>query len=167
MHCHSFPKTKSLLGIWPISSVSSLLWPPMSFLFCLSSFTSCLMGYNGTRSKSSTCITPSLHLAACSISQSQEIVPFHYCWLHLICIRINYAATLPLFFCNTTVCWWALVVLNRVMLSLMPSCRLGSLPGSHRMNALNAEYSLCNRPTGALRGRHIQAPAAKAWGKKN
>lgn len=79
---------------------------------------------------------------------------------------MNCAATLPLLFCNTTVCWWAWVVLNRVMLSLVPSCKLGALPGSCRMDALNAEYSLRSRPTGAPRGWHIQAPAAKAWQKE-
>lgn len=84
---------------------------------------------------------------------------------HLICIRMNYEAMLPLLFCNTRVSWSVWVVLNRVMLSLVPSCKLGALPGSCRMAALNAEYSLCSRLPGAPRGRHIQAPTAKAWQK--
>lgn len=39
------------------------------------------------------------------------------------------------------------------MLSLVPSCKLGVLPGSCRMAALSVEYSLCSRLTGAPRGK--------------
>lgn len=85
---------------------------------------------------------------------------------HLICMSKSYAATLPLLFCNTTACWWAWVVLNRVMLSLVPSCKLGALPGGCRTDALKAEYSPRSRPAAAPRWRHIQAPAANAWQKE-
>lgn len=104
---------------------------------------------------------------ACSISQFQECSLFITItsW-HLICIKMNNTATLPLHFCSTTVCWRAWVVLNRVMLSLVPSYKPGALPGSCRRDALNAEHSLHGSPTAAPRWRHIQAPAAKAWRKE-
>lgn len=124
------------------------------------------MGYNGTRRKSSMCITPSLYLATCSISQFQEKSVFTIVGCCLISIRMNYAATLPPLFRSTIVCSWAQRLWNRVMLSLMSCSKHGALPGGWRTDTLNAEYSLCCRPMGAPRGRHIQAPAAKAWQKE-
>lgn len=110
------------------------------------------MGYNGTRRKSSMCITPSLYLATCSISQFQEKSVFTIVGWCLISIRMNYAAMLPPLFRSTIVCSWAQRVWNRVMLSLMSCSKHGALPGGWRTDTLNAEYSLCCRPMGAPGG---------------